>query len=578
MIGTLVALTGGIGLFLLGMILLTDGLKALAGEALRQALVRFTGTPIKAFGSGALVTTMVQSSSATTVTVIGFVSAGLLTLPQALGVVFGASLGTTGTGWIVSVLGLKVSLGFYVLPLVGIGAFLKLLGHGRWKSLGLALAGFGLIFVGIDTLRDGMQRFSSVSTLTTLPSGGMEGHLLGMAIGTVMTIIMQSSSAAVATMITALHAGAVNFEQAASVVIGASIGTTATAALATIGASVPAKRTAVAYILFTLATGLIALALLPPFLWSLNSAQEYSGFKPSAASLAAFHTLFVALGAALFLPFVNDFARAIETVLPDRNSKLTRHIDNSLLQAPRVALEATRRALTNTARELFVAMHAVLRGRPADAKNVRNAEIERAIANIQRFLAKIPCQIEGEPLSQWRVAQMQAIDHLLRLQVRLHPDSGLRGMMLHERLQSAVTRCQNVLEFGEAGLDGRAPADWLVSVESMATELRDQRQQDRSAVLDQTARSGSDPRETLQILEAMRWVERVGYHTWRLCCYLGADGYPDAHPVDRIPTETNQAIPKQIAKYEDRLAHSRFFRGAFGRPPTAASLTLSADP
>jgi phosphate:Na+ symporter len=98
-----------------------DDLKALAGETLRQVLVRFTGTPIKAFGSGALVTTMVQSSSATTVTVIGFVSAGLLTLPQALGVVFGASLGTTGTGWIVSVLGLKVSLGFYVLPLVGIG-------------------------------------------------------------------------------------------------------------------------------------------------------------------------------------------------------------------------------------------------------------------------------------------------------------------------------------------------------------------------------------------------------------------------------------------------------------------------
>jgi phosphate:Na+ symporter len=122
-------LLGGIGLFLLGMVLLTDGLKAFAGDALRRALVRFTGTPFKAFGSGALVTLMVQSSSATTVTVIGFVSAGLLTFPQAVGVVFGASLGTTGTGWIVSVLGLKVILGFYALPLVGIGAFMKLLAH-----------------------------------------------------------------------------------------------------------------------------------------------------------------------------------------------------------------------------------------------------------------------------------------------------------------------------------------------------------------------------------------------------------------------------------------------------------------
>ncbi len=104
-------LLGGIGLFLLGMVLLTDGIKAFAGDALRRSLVRFTGTPLKAFGSGALTTLVVQSSSATTITVIGFVSAGLIGFPQALGVVMGASLGTTGTGWIVSVLGLKVSLG-----------------------------------------------------------------------------------------------------------------------------------------------------------------------------------------------------------------------------------------------------------------------------------------------------------------------------------------------------------------------------------------------------------------------------------------------------------------------------------
>ena len=578
MIGTLVALTGGIGLFLLGMILLTDGLKAFAGEALGRALMRFTGTPLKAFGSGALVTTMVQSSSATTVTVIGFVSAGLLTLPQALGVIFGASLGTTGTGWIVSVLGLKVNLGFYALPLVGIGAFLKLLGHGRWKSLGLALAGFGLIFVGIDTLRDGMQRFSSVSTFVALPSGGIGGHLLAIAIGTVMTLIMQSSSAAVATMLTALHAGAVNFEQAASVVIGASIGTTVTAALATIGASVPAKRTALAYILFTLATALVALALLPAFLWSMNVVQEYSGFKASATSLAAFHTLFVALGATLFLPFVNDFARAIERVLPDRSSKLTRHIDNSLLQAPTVALEATRRALINTARELFIALHAILRGRPTDANNLRGAQIERAIADIQRFLAKIPCQIEGEPLSQSRVAQMHAIDHLLRLQSRLHPDSGVRRMLTRERLQPAVTRCQKLLELGEAGLDRRAAADWLVSMKGTALELADQRKQDRSAVLEQSVSSGSDPLQTLQMLDAMRWIERVSHHTWRLCYHLGADGHLDAGAIDDIVTETDQAITKQTAKYENRIAHSRFPRGSLGRPAAAASLTLPADP
>ncbi|HNP52760.1 MAG TPA: Na/Pi symporter, partial [Nitrosomonas nitrosa] len=219
-------LFGGIGLFLMGMVLLTDGLKAVAGDALRGALVRFTGTPYKAFVSGALVTLMVQSSTATTVTLIGFVSAGLLTFPQAVGVVLGASLGTTGTGWMVSMLGLKVSLGFYALPLVGIGALLRLLTHGRWRSSGLALAGFGLIFVGIDHLQNGMQVLAGAFDLTALPSTGVIGHLIATVIGVFMTVVMQSSSAAVATTLTALHANVINFEQAASLVIGAAIGTT----------------------------------------------------------------------------------------------------------------------------------------------------------------------------------------------------------------------------------------------------------------------------------------------------------------------------------------------------------------
>jgi phosphate:Na+ symporter len=184
-------LLGGIGLFLLGMVLLTDGLKAFAADALRRWLVRFTGTPFKAFSSGALVTAMVQSSSATTVTVIGFVSAGLLTFPQAVGVVMGASLGTTGTGWIVAVLGLKVSVGFYALPLVGVGAFMRLLARGKLRSFGLALAGFGLIFIGIETLQAGMQGLSGAFNLRILPSSGLWGHVLSMAIGIVLTVIIE---------------------------------------------------------------------------------------------------------------------------------------------------------------------------------------------------------------------------------------------------------------------------------------------------------------------------------------------------------------------------------------------------
>lgn len=153
MIGSLL---GGIGLFLLGMILMTDGLKTAAGDALRRVLLRFTGGPFRAMLSGATITALVQSSSATTLTTIGFVSAGILTFQQAVGVIFGANLGTTSTGWLVSLLGFKVSIASYALPMVGVGALLNLLGRGRLRAAGLALAGFGLIFVGIDQLQSAM--------------------------------------------------------------------------------------------------------------------------------------------------------------------------------------------------------------------------------------------------------------------------------------------------------------------------------------------------------------------------------------------------------------------------------------
>lgn len=520
-------LIGGIGLFLLGMVLLTDGLKAFAGDALRGALVRFTGTPLKAFGSGALVTALVQSSSATTVTVIGFVSAGLLTFPQAIGVVMGASLGTTGTGWIIAGLGLKVSVGFYALPLVGAGALLKLLARGRARSLGLALAGFGLIFIGIETLQDAMRGLSGVFDLAALPAGGFAGHLLAMLIGIVMTVIMQSSSAAVATTLTALHAGAVNFDQAASLVIGAAVGTTITGALAAIGGSVPAKRTALAHVSFNLATGLIAVVLLPVFLWGIGRAQELFGLDAGAMSLAAFHTSFIAVGVAIFLPFADRFARVIERVLPDRGPALTRHLDDTVLRAPAVALEATRRALAETAAETFEALRASLAGE-AGGGEARELALRRSMDAVEAFFARIPAVAEDEPLSRRRVSQMHAIDHLTRLQGRLAPPDGVRRALADARSREALELAREVLAAGGRGLRGEASGDWLAKVEQMAADLVELRRDGRPEILRQTAAGASEPARALELLDAMRWLDRLGYHTWRICRYLAGEGVASA--------------------------------------------------
>lgn len=519
-------LLGGIGLFLLGMVLLTDGVRAYAGEALRAGLMRFTGTPLKAFGSGALVTVMVQSSSATTVTVIGFVSAGLLTFPQAIGVVLGASLGTTGTGWIVSVLGLKVSLGFYALPLVGIGAFLRLLGRGRIRPLGLAIGGFGLIFIGIETLQTAMSGLSGVFDLASLPSGGFVGHLLAMLVGIVLTVVMQSSSAAVATALTALHTGAINFEQAASVVIGAAIGTTITGALAAIGGTVPAKRTACAHILFNLSTGLIAVVLLPIFLKGIFWAQENMGLEGGAVSLAAFHTVFIAFGVVIFLPFVDRFAAWIERILPDRTEPtLLRHLDGTLLHSPPVALEATRRAMVEVIAEMLLLSRESLLREPDSTALARKEDLKRRLAAIQEFFERIPGSGSDEPVSEGRVAQVHAIDHLFRMHSHLFPPEGTRSLLTHPRIKGLADQTGALLEYAARGFSGaNAEEDWWEQVRSKAASLTELRRKERPALLSETSTGNWQTEKALELLDVIRWLDRLGYHTWRISNYLVGPG------------------------------------------------------
>ncbi|MBK9170067.1 MAG: Na/Pi cotransporter family protein [Bryobacterales bacterium] len=499
------------------MVLLTDGMKAFAGDALRRYLVRFTGTPRNAFVSGALATALVQSSSATTVTMIGFVSAGLLTFSQAVGVMMGASLGTTSTGWIVSVLGLKGGVGYYAMPLIGAGVFLRLLGPPRWRPLGLAAAGFGLIFVGIGTLQEAMRALSGVFQLSNLPSGGFLGHLVTMFIGIAMTVMLQSSSAAVATTLTALHTESINFDQAATLVIGASIGTTVTGALASIGASVSAKRTALALVLFNSATGFIAIVLLPVLLLAIEWAQRHLALDAGARSLAAFHTGFIALGVAVFLPFVDRFAAWVRRLLPDKGPALTAHLDATLLNVPAVALEATRRSLRETAAELFGAAAGTM-GQELDPS--RRARIDKAVNQLQDFFSRIPAEAQEQGASELRVSLLHAVDHIVRLQGHLDPHPSVREVIGHEFLRMPLAECRELLSRAAAGLRGLDSGRWIEEVERRSQALAESNQRHRPALLTQTATGAWKPQEALDLLDALRWLNTVAYHAWRISAHL----------------------------------------------------------
>lgn len=525
MIDLLFQLLGGIGLFLMGMVLLTDGLKAFAGESLKRALIKFTGKPWKAFLSGAGVTVLVQSSSATTITVIGFVSAGLITFSQSVGVVLGASLGTTGTGWIIATLGLKVSVGFYALPLVGIGALARLLAKGRIKDLGLALAGFGLIFIGIETLQIGMTELSGHFDLTILPGKGILAYVLAMILGIILTVLMQSSSAAVATTLTALHSGAITFEHAAAVVIGAAIGTTITGALAAIGGTTSAKRTAAAHVGFNLFTGILALILLPFFLMVIRWAQEHMGLDPGAVSLAAFHTLFISFGVLLALPFVGPISRKIEKWIPERQSIYIRHLDRSLLSAPEVALETVRRSLRELASASFLGL---ARGFP-EGKDLKiggpydRGTLLNATSAIQLFLQEIPLNTSDKAGAQERVDAFHALEHLNRLQNRVIPPESIKHSLNNPDLQKLFSDLASMLKTASDFLTGKNEAEALEKIRKTANELATFRKEDRPNVMQLAALGEINPDQSLDRLDAVRWIDRIGYHTSRICAHLSGN-------------------------------------------------------
>ena len=192
---------------------MTGALRSLQGNAIRSALKKLTKSPLSGALTGAVSTAVLQSSSAVTVTAVGFVGAGLMTFPQSLGIIFGANAGTTITGWLVVLLGFKLKLGTVILPVILIGAILKLFAKDRIATMGYALAGFGLIFVGIDMLQQGMSGLEQVMTPEQFPEDTWIGRLKLVLMGVIVTLITQSSSAGVAVSLTALFAGTINFEQ-----------------------------------------------------------------------------------------------------------------------------------------------------------------------------------------------------------------------------------------------------------------------------------------------------------------------------------------------------------------------------
>ncbi|MFC1673387.1 Na/Pi cotransporter family protein [Pseudomonadota bacterium] len=337
-------LIGGVGLFLLGMMLMTDGLKVAAGRTLKQILERWTDGPMHGLFSGAALTALVQSSSAVTVAAIGFVNAGMLTLERSIWVIFGSNIGTTMTGWLVALIGFKIKISLFALPMIGIGMLLKLTGgESRRGALGQALAGFGLFFVGVSVLKDAFEGVAQSIDISALYVGGFMGDVIFVGVGFMMTLMTQSSSAAISIALAAAAGNLIAIEPAAAMVIGANIGTTSTAMIAVIGATPNAKRVAGAHVAFNILTGAVAILILPVMLGAVNMiGQTLEGGADVATSLALFHTIFNILGVALIFPLAMRLVKWLKTRFVSLEEDLgrPRFLDKTALIVPSLALES----------------------------------------------------------------------------------------------------------------------------------------------------------------------------------------------------------------------------------------------
>lgn len=541
---TAIEILGGVGLFLLGMTVMTDGLKALAGSALRAVLGKAAATPLSGAFWGAIVTLLVQSSSAVTMSTIGLVSAGLLTFPQGLGLVFGANVGTTGTGWLVALIGVRVSLSTYALPMIFVGALMKLLAGGRAAAAGGALSGFALVLYGLATLQQGMGGLAESLNPSDLPAVlgspgvgwgvGVGGLLTLIGVGLAMTAVMQSSTAAIAVTLSSFYAGAVSLEQGAALIIGQNIGTATSSALAAIGASTTAKRLALAYVLFKVIAALFAIFAFP-FTAALmrNLASSVDG----TTLLAAYHTAYNVVGVAVLLPAAQWFTRVVERLLPSRETALERALDPSALANPVVAIEAARRVVADVLGKAAASMTAALSRGTVDAKQ-GVATAATALGEVRDFLSELRELPETEAEQLRMTSTLHALDHVGRLVetmssgragavVTATPDS--RAAELCARAMRAVQTISGSITAESALSEQAETIGWNVSAEmdaalddlEMATRELEAMQHDyRAATLASVAPGNLTAADAFARIDTIRTLDRIANHAWRSGAHL----------------------------------------------------------
>ncbi len=455
LIDMLFTVVGGLSIFLLGMNNMSAGMQAVAGNKMRQLVSAVTNNRFMALTVGFLVTAIIQSSSVTTVMVVGFVNAQVLTLTQAIGVILGANIGTTITGWI-----LVLKIGKYGLPLLGFaGLYFLFCKNERNRYIARMVMGIGMIFFGLELMKNGFKPLRSepefLALIQSISPETIGGLILCVATGAVITAIIQSSSASVGIVMGMASTGVITFSASVALVLGMNIGTTITAFLASLGTNTNAKRTAYAHTFINI---LGALIVLPFFSIYMKIILAIAGIDPSISVLkdgaetfpqiikgiAIAHTVFNIFAVVIFIPFISIMSKVLLKIVPDKPFKeqprLTK-LDIRMLETPMMVIEQSRNEILHmgqTIKDILNDLRSIMSDNEDTEKNKNNIfREEENLDNIQKEITtflmdtisgEVPHNLVQEAHSQLRMADeyesmSDYITNILKLQLKLQDNN-----------------------------------------------------------------------------------------------------------------------------------------------------------
>ncbi len=524
---------GSLGLFLFGMKIMSEGIQKAAGEGLQKTLNHITANRFVSVITGFVITAIIQSSSATTVMVVSFVNAGLLNLTQAIGVIMGANIGTTVTGWIVSLLGFKLKISAMALPIIGVGLPLYFSKVSKRRDWGEFMIGFGLLFLGLDFMKHAMPDLDAeqVHFLADFAGKGLISILIFTLAGALITIIVHSSSASMAITLTMAHNGLIPFEAAAAMIMGANIGTTIDAYLAAIGANVHARRASRVHILFNVAGVLVITFVFNPFLKLVDLIVPGTEIT---THLAMFHTMFNILNTLVFIGFVNQIAALVEKMVhPGKNEAgLGKYslpfIESKIQNVPEINVLKVQKEvadMTNMIEDMFNIYVDVFKNpdKKMGAQVDEIKEMEEYTDQMQEEITKFLIQCSAENLNEAGRANVSAMMRIVN-ELESIGDSCYNLILLSER------RRKKAIKLHDSAIDELLPFTRMVQsflgfIKSHMNEHLDKEQlseaYDLENKIDKTRKtlkkevrknlqSGADIKGELLYLDIVRHIERIG--------------------------------------------------------------------